>query len=331
VAGIREVVGDWRYSRINNPSRLPHHAGLLTGALDRLEGASLQQRWESFGRELWPRWVAGEARVAEWRWSHGVAAVVLARAVHPSWTLLGPVRVSRWIRWLPEQDPLVLEAKRLRKTLEQITWLSEPCRTGAVWTAVRIMLAGGIGSLAEITDEHLHAAPVDRARGIDALDAALCALGVLERTPRRGISRHARDERATAAELVDQQQIPERFRAVSVLYLEAYSARVSDVYSTLRLKRDSLADFWRYLDERHPGVERCADVLPAHAHGFIDYAIELGRTRARGPEEQRDHSKESSACTKAPPPNATSGSRSGTGRCSSCSSSRGYGSRRRAS
>ena len=78
-----------------------------------------------------------------------MAAVVLARAVRPSWAMLGPVRISRWIRWLAGADPLVLEAERLGRALDGITWASAASRTSAVWTGVRTMVAGGLDTLAD--------------------------------------------------------------------------------------------------------------------------------------------------------------------------------------
>ena len=40
----------------------------------------------------------------------------------------------------------------------------------------------------------------------------------------------------TAQELVENAGVPDRFRQITILYLEAYEAQVSDVYRTLRHK-----------------------------------------------------------------------------------------------
>ena len=119
----------------------------------------------------------------------------------------------------------------------------------------------------------------------------LCSLGVLGRTPLRGAARRMRNRRLTPAELAERSKIPERFRAVHVLYLEQYQQRISDVYATTRHKHNSLEHFWCFIDERYPEVRSCAHVRPAHARAFIPEAIELSaagaarsrRRRARGP------------------------------------------------
>jgi integrase len=291
VAAIGEAGTAWRYRRTYNPSRLPRHARLLADVLDGLKGGTLQGRWETFEHEVWPRWRAGQERLDRRRWALGVAALAMGRAVRPGWPLLAPLPVTRWLAWLADDDPLVVAAGQLGDALAGLTWASEECRRAGVRTGVRIMLAGGLRSLGQITEQDLIGAPPRATSGLDALDAALCAAGVLDRSPRRGTARHGRSRRLSAAELVDQWEIPPRFCEVTALYLESYAARVSDVYSTLRLKRNALGHFWRYLDERHPEVERCADVLPAHAHGFIEYAIELGRRASRPQNPDPDRSR----------------------------------------
>ena len=108
----------------------------------------------------------------------------------------------------------------------------------------------------------------------EALDAALCRLGVLARTPKRGMARRLRVGRLSPAELVGQSDIWDRFRAVTVLYLEAYTSRIGDVYTTLRHKAGAMAHFWRFIDEHHPAVRSCAELTPAKVREFVPHAIE---------------------------------------------------------
>ena len=160
-------------------------------------------------------------------------------------------------------------------------------RAGAGALGLRIMLAQGYGSLAQITPADLRDAPlVKRRRGIDTLDAALCALGVLERSPQRGSTRQQRVARASPGELVARVEMPERFRAVTALYLETYAQRVSDTHTSLRNKATNLARFWRFIAERYPELGGCGELLPAHARAFVPAAIEQSRAAQRKPDDE---------------------------------------------
>ena len=116
----------------------------------------------------------------------------------------------------------------------------------AVCSGLRLLLARGYESLHHIKDDDLKLLSARWSKGTDALDAALCSLGVFSRTPKRRSARHGRRQRMTASELVENAGVPERFRQVVILYLETYEARVSDVYRTLRHKAIALAHFWRF-------------------------------------------------------------------------------------
>jgi integrase len=148
---------------------------------------------------------------------------------------------------------------------------------------LRLVLAGGHRSIREITDEELRAVPVTAATGIDLLDAVLCQVGALGRTPQRGAQRRMRGRRLSPAELVAASRIPERFRAAHQLYLETYQQRISDVYPTTRHKHNALEHLWMFLEERYPEVAGTAQVRRAHLLGFIPHA------RARAREVQRGH------------------------------------------
>src|SRR5271166_4175801 len=134
----------------------------------------------------------------------------------------------------------------------------------------------------DIKDDDLKLLAVRWSKGTDALDAALCSLGVFSRTPKRGSARHGRRQRMTAPELVENAGVPDRFRQIMILYLEAYGARVSDVYRTLRHKVIALAHFWRFIRDRHPAVKRCSQILPRHVRDYIPHAIMRAREVQRG-------------------------------------------------
>src|SRR5256885_4229518 len=119
--------------------------------------------------------------------------------------------------------------------------------------------------------------------GTDGPDAALSSLGVFSGTRKGGSARHGRRQRMTAPELVENAGVPDRFRQIMILYLETYEARVSDVYRTLRHKVIALADFWRFIRDRHPDVKRCSQILPRHVRDYIPHAISRAREVQRGP------------------------------------------------
>jgi hypothetical protein len=144
-----------------------------------------------------------------------------------------------------------------------------------------VLVARGYAALEAITEEDLAQIP-SGTRGQDVLDTALCGLNILRRTPQRGTSRRSRRRRLTVAELVAASDIAESFRAITLLYLEAYATRVSHVYVTLRHKLIALGHFWRFLTEQYPEVTTSAAVLPAHGRAYIPYAIARARERQRG-------------------------------------------------
>jgi integrase len=197
--------------------------------------------------------------------------------------MLSDLRVNQWIAHLPEDHPLAQQHTALLQATGSITWTSAHSRQLAVSNGLRILLVRGYDSLHYIKDEDLKLLAVRWSKGTDALDAALCSLGVFSRTPKRGSARHGRKQRMTASELVDNAGVPDRFRQVMILYLETYEARVSDVYRTLRHKVIALAHFWRFIRDRHPDVKRCSQVLPRHVRDYIPHAIRRAREVQRGP------------------------------------------------
>jgi integrase len=283
---VAAVLPGWRVSCKQHAGRLGA-CRLLVEVLDRLPGARLQDRWEAFEEGMWPAWAAGRERPAHHHWSYGIWTLVMSRAVRPGWPVLGVFAPGKWLWPLPGDDPLRTAAAQLQQAAAEVAWSNARMRAGAGALALRIMLARGYGTLAQITPADLQDAPsVKRQRGIDTLDAALCALGILERSPQRGSTRQQRVGRASPGELVARVQMPDRFRAVTALYLETYAQRVSDTHTSLRNKATNLARFWRFIAERYPELGGCGELLPVHARAFVPVAIEQSRAAQRNPDDE---------------------------------------------
>jgi len=254
----------------------------LCRALDDCTGEILQDRWDDFEQRVWLEWCAGRNRPPGKWWTGGVRVIVAGRFIRPSWDFLCTTKTATWVARLPEDDPLAREAARLEQTLASFSWLRPAMRGAALNAGLRLLLAHGYDSLDQINEPDLVMIPSAAELGSDALDAALCTLGVFSRTPKRAASRHARKERLSCAELVSGAQIPEPFCEITLLYLEAYATRVSHVYATLRQKVYSLAHFWRFMTNTYPEIQTCADILPCHARAYVPHAIEQGRQLQRG-------------------------------------------------
>jgi integrase len=251
-------------------------------ALDGCSGRTLQERWTTFESTVWKKWTAREDRPCQpYHWAWGPRVTVMNRLVVPSWEWIKDVYLMNWIVTLPETDSLFRQYDRLVRALDKVSWASEHSRHKAARSGLRLMLARGHQDLSEITDADLERLPSDE-RGTDVLDAALCSLGVFDRTPQRGSSRKNRRGQKSVHELVEIADIPERFREVTALYLATYETRISDVYVTRRHKVIALAHFWRFLAQRYPEVRGSAEVSPAQARSYIPCAIERAREVRRG-------------------------------------------------
>lgn len=259
--------------------------GLLS-ILDRLPGETLQDRWDQFEAAVWPKWVKDEDRVP--RWNYAVRALVVARLVRPGWAILSGSRATQWFQHTPAGDPFASELVRLKQAINEIRWLSTSRLGSAYALGIKLLLTHGYFRLAEITEEDVRGVPGFVHHGLDGLDAALCGLGVFDRTPLRGTTRHQRRERREVRELVQESDIPERFKYVTTLYLETYSVRISSVYATLRHKLIALAHLWRFVNDNYPQVSGCSEVLPSHARALVPHMIERARTVRRGVADGED-------------------------------------------
>jgi integrase len=250
-------------------------------ALMACPGSTWQARWNHFEHTIWPCWLAADGRSPLAHWMAGPRALVLARRVTPTWTWLASVPFQRWIARLPTDHEWRQAHDQLRSEVASISWKSRASQDKAVSVGLRLLIARGYTALQEITDNDLAQIP-SGTRGQDGLDVALCRLGIVDRTPQRGTSRRSRRPRRTVAELVAMADVPAPFTALTLLYLETYATRVSQVYVTLRHKLIALGHFWRFLAERYPEISTSADVVPAHGRAYIPYAIARARERQRG-------------------------------------------------
>ena len=107
----------------------------------------------------------------------------------------------------PEADPLFQQYDQpllpWRKSSN-----SNLSRHLAARSGLRVLLTRGYADLTEITDTDLERVPSTE-KGTDVLDAALCSLGVFDRTPQRGSSRKNRHGRKPIPELVAITGMPE--------------------------------------------------------------------------------------------------------------------------
>ncbi len=172
--------------------------GYLADALDRCNGSTLQQRWNDFEKRFWPKWKSGVDRRGSTYWTWGARVLISARMIVPSLDMLSDLRVNQWIAHLPEDHPLAQQHESLLRATDSITWTSAHSRQLAVSNGLRILLVRGYDSLHYIKDDDLKLLSVRWSKGTDALDAALCSLGVFSRTPKRGSARHGRRQRMTA-------------------------------------------------------------------------------------------------------------------------------------
>jgi integrase len=254
----------------------------LAHALDRSGGSTLQQRWNDFEKKIWTKWKAGIGQPCT-LWTWGARVLVPTRMIVPSIEWLHDVRVNQWVVRLPEDHPLVEQHRMLLEAIAGITWTGVRNRHEAVCNGLRLLLVRGYDSLRQIQEEDMKVFHLRWSKGTDALDAALCSLGIFRRTPRRGATRYSRGRRLAAFELAQIAGVPPRFHPLMTLYLETYETRVSDVYRTLRHKSIALAHFWRFIQDAHPEVKNSSQILPRHVRGYIPFALARARAVQRGP------------------------------------------------
>jgi len=241
------------------------------------EGLTVQQWWDRLEPDLFPR-SAGATRGL--RWPAAVRALVTGRLVQPTVRVTAAAAVEPWICRLPDDDPLVLAHRQLREVLGRLGWPTEQGIRRGTGAGLRVMLVNDYDRLSQIVDADVRAIPAGGPNGTDMLDVALCAAGIFARSPQRGTSRRRAEPPRTVEQLVAQ-RIPPPFDKVTVAYVTAYQQRVSRNYSTTRTKIRSLAYFWAYMTEEHPGITACRQILPHHARGFVPWALAKARTVQR--------------------------------------------------
>jgi integrase len=275
-----QIIASLRFSD-EDKSKARNACQQLAVALSRGRGMTLQHRWRGFEKSIWPLWQKGVGRPCV-LWTWGARVIVPARVVVPTMEWLSDVRVNQWIMRFPVKDPLVQQHNLLLKATAGIRWASAHSQHLAVCSGLRLLLTHGYEGVHQIQDEDLKTLSLRYSKGMDVLDAALCSLGVFSRSPKHGSTRHSRRRLLTIPELVDVTCTPRRFREVMILYLETYSARVSDRYRTRREKSVAIAHFWRFLEEKHPEVKTSAQVLPLHLREYVPHAMAHALAVQRG-------------------------------------------------
>jgi integrase len=282
----KELAG-YRFQPRSEARRMRHAVTLILDVLDELPGEHLADRWEVFETERWPQWLAGEGRPTDSRrWTWGAWALVTSRLVRPSWSFINRTRTGQWVARLPVDDPLTTACEQLRQATAALPFGSPNFQSLAVNSGLRLLLHRGVDELAALTEADLLVP--GRSKGGDLLDAALCQLGVFDRTPQRGTTRWRTVGRHEPAALAVVAGVPEPFQELAGLYLEHYSRRLSDSYATLQHKARALGHFFTYLQATHPEVSSCAQITPAHARGFVSYTVEKSRTVQRGRHKGED-------------------------------------------
>ncbi len=262
--------------------RLPLAIETIAGELGEQSGATLQERWEAFEAGRWAELRSAASERAAQRLLQSGRLLAMSRAVRPGWPVLWNLATAHLLAWAPPEHPLVLADSRFAEGMERIGQLHPMARKRAPGLAIRLLLRGGYRSLEQITEEDLMAVEGRRSSGIDTVDAALCALGVFERSPQRGYSRHRRARQPeTPAQMVARAQMPDRFREVTRIYLEQAKLRNGYAHSTLKTRISSLARFWRFIEERFPEVEGAREIGRGHGLAYREAMIEESRTNRR--------------------------------------------------
>lgn len=262
--------------------RLPLAIETIAGELGRQRGASLQERWETFEAKRWAELRATQSGRPAQHLLRSTRLLAMSWAVRPGWQVLWSLSTGHLLGWTPPDHPLALANARFAEGMERIGQLNPLARKRAPGLAIRLLLRGGYRRLEQITEEDLLTAEGRRSSGIDTVDATLCALGVFDRSPQRGFSRHRRARRPpTPAEMVARAKMPDRFREVTRLYVEQAKLRNGYAHSTSKTRVNSLARFWRFVAEHFPGVESAREIRRDHGLAFRDRMIEESRTNRR--------------------------------------------------
>lgn len=248
-----------------------------TEALGCLPGSTLEERWRALEDQLVDAPGASGDQLRR-----GARLLVLTRAARPAWATVAAIRIGPALAWLCEDDPLLVARRRFVAALDHIGAVSDLARRVAPATLAKMMLWFDYERLEQFTEDDLRRLPRGKRSGLDTIDAALCQLGVLARSPQRGFSRHRRARsQPTPAELLARRPLPERFREVTRIYLEQARLRAGYAHSTIKARTYTLTRFWRFVDERFPELGSPAEVRREHALAYRDAMIEASRATAR--------------------------------------------------
>ena len=185
-------------------------------------------------------------------WTWGARVLVPARIVVPSMEWLRdaarqPVdRALSRRRCSRQQHQLLLDATAA------IRWASPHSRHLAVSSGLRLLLVRGYTTLNTIQDDDLKQPIHSLLEGYRCPRCGVVRARRLFTLTQAWIDTPQPSRPLTITELVEVARTPAAFREVMMLYLETYTARVSDTYTTRRGKTIAIAHFWRFLTESTP-------------------------------------------------------------------------------
>lgn len=262
--------------------RLPDTVRWLAAELETQPGELLQERWEGFQASRWQELSASSDGALRRRAIRASRLAVMSFSVRAEWPMLWSLSMEHLLGWAPPDHPLAAASRRFAEGMDKVGQLSPMARRRAPSLALRLMLRNGYRDLDQITEADLDVVKGRRDSGIDTLDATLCALGVFGRSPQRGFSRHRRPSRpSTPAEMVARVEMPDRFRALTTIYIEQAKLRNGYAHSTTKARVHHLARFWRFVAERYPEVTSAREIGREHGLAFRDQMIEESRTNRR--------------------------------------------------
>jgi integrase len=296
---LEAFVSDWA-NYLNNPNvRIKRNpaAYLITQGvghffdhLDRLPGNTTEQKWPHFER-YWIENVKGTGIGCNAaRLGNSVFMAPFAiRLIVPSRIFLQGYKPLNWVRTLlPLEAPLRRLLESIVAAVENLPTQSytQSTRESAINLATKIVLSKDYWEIGDFCEADIFDPTETRQQryrnGADVLDAALCMIGVFDRTPRRGITRKNRPKVApTIPEMVDRSNIPEQFQEITLLYLLSYRDRISSRYNTLRGKLHGMARFWRFMGSTFPEIKSSADVRPPHTHAYIPHRLASASANSR--------------------------------------------------
>lgn len=247
----------------------------------------IQVAWESTVE--CQRYSAGTKPTVDPDWWTTVRAVTATRLVTPPWRIAAKLSPSHLFNLLPDSDPLFAQHEKLVEGMGRLPRISRYSER-APNSVLKIMIHHGYDTFDEISEDDLRSIDYSRqALALDNVDSLLCSLGVFERTSLRGSSKATRSaQQPTISELMAKRECPDRFRQITIDYLEEAKKRHNYTFSTLKQRSHSLTRFWRFIGDEYPDVLSAAEVTPEHGRAYMDAMIDRSRVVRKGLDADSD-------------------------------------------